>query len=318
MARGASIAPGATRVALALCCPMASGAIHIGVSGWTYSGWRGNFYPRGLPQRRELAHGATAFNSIEVNGSFYSLQRATSYRQWAAATPPGFVFALKGSRYITHMLKLRNAGAALANFFASGPLALGDKLGPILWQFPARFHYDPERLGAFFHILPRSMKEALGLARRHDQRLAGRAHLEIDGDRPIRHAIEIRSDTFRNPAFIALLKAHDVALVCADTVDWPLLMDLTSDFVYCRLHGSVELYNSRYTDEELDRWAGRVRAWSAGTPMRDGNFVTAPELRPRPRDVYVYFDNTDKLHAPDNARGLMERLGVSACATVPA
>jgi uncharacterized protein YecE (DUF72 family) len=297
---------------------MTTGTIRIGISGWRYEPWRGVFYPPTLRQQDELAYASRRLSTVEINGSFYSLQRAASYRQWALATPPGFVFALKGSRYITHMLKLRNAEAALANFFASGPLALGGKLGPILWQFPARFHFDPERLDAFFQMLPRSMTEALSLARRHDQRLAGRAHLEVDGDRPIRHAIEIRSDTFRDPAFIALLEAHDIALVCADTVDWPLLMDLTSDFVYCRLHGSVELYNSRYTEDELDRWAARVRAWSAGEPMRDGNFVVGPELRPRPRDVYVYFDNTDKLHAPDNARSLMQRLGVSACAVAPA
>jgi uncharacterized protein YecE (DUF72 family) len=288
-------------------------AIRIGVSGWTYGPWRGHFYPAGLAHKRELAHCATAFNAIEVNGSFYSLQRPTSYAAWAAVTPPGFVFALKGPRFITHMLKLRNARTALANFFASGPLALGDRLGPILWQFPASFRFDAERLAAFFAILPRTTGAALALAGEHDHRLEGRAWLHSDVDRPIRHAIEIRSDTFRDPAFIDLLKAHEVALVCADTVAWPLLMDVTADFVYCRLHGSVELYNSRYSEQELDRWAARVSAWAEGRPMRDGTFVVGPDERPGPRDVFVFFDNTDKRHAPDNAIGLMRRLGVVPC-----
>jgi uncharacterized protein YecE (DUF72 family) len=290
---------------------MKHGDIRIGVSGWTYRPWRGRFYPKDLPHRRELAYCASSFNSIEVNGSFYSLQRPSSYAAWTAATPDDFVFALKGSRYITHMLKLTKVEVPLANFFASGPLLLGNKLGPILWQFPPRFRYDRERLEAFFELLPRDMDEAARLARRHDQRLDGRAHLEPVASTRIRHAIEIRHDSFRDPGFIALLRKHRIALVCADTVDWPLLMDLTADFAYLRLHGSVELYNSRYSDIELDRWAARIDAWASGQQMLDGNFI-APPAKPRPRDVFCYFDNTDKLHAPGNAIGLMDRLGVEA------
>jgi uncharacterized protein YecE (DUF72 family) len=285
--------------------------IRIGVSGWTYRPWRGNFYPKGLAQKNELRHVAHTFNAIEINGSFYSLQRPSSYATWDAATPEGFVFAVKGSRYLTHMLKLKNAEVPLANFFASGPLRLGEKLGPILWQFPESFRFDLDRLEAFFELLPRAGGEAAALASRHDSRMKHGVFTNPNGVSAIRHAIEIRHESFRDPAFIRLLKKHDIALVCADTVRWPLLMDLTADFVYCRLHGNTELYNSRYREDELDQWAERLRAWSEGKPMRDGNFVAAPEAHPRARDVYLFFDNTDKLHAPGDARKLMRRLGIT-------
>jgi uncharacterized protein YecE (DUF72 family) len=288
------------------------GDIRIGVSGWTYSPWRGAFYPKALPQKRELSYAASQFNALEINGTFYGMQVPPSFTAWAEATPPGFVFAVKGPRYLTHMLKLTRIEAPLANFFASGPLALGEKLGPILWQFPARFPFDEARLARFFEMLPRTRGQAATLAGQHDHRLRAPPHLAFEADGPIRHAIEIRNESFRDPRFIALLRKHDVALVCADTPKWPLLMDVTADFVYCRLHGSTELYNSRYTDAELDRWAARIRAWSTGAPVTDGNYIRAPLADGRPRDVYVFFDNTDKLEAPGNARGLMARLGVAA------
>ncbi|MEO6395752.1 MAG: DUF72 domain-containing protein [Devosia sp.] len=287
------------------------GDIRIGVSGWTYPPWRGNFYPRGLPQKRELEYAARVFNAIEINGTHYSMQAPASFAAWAAAAPTDFVYAIKAPRYITHMLQLKGAETALANFCASGLLALGPTLGPILWQFPQRFRFDPDKLNAFFRLLPRTTAEAAALGRHHDHRLKARAWLRGGSQQPIRHAIEIRNEEFRHPTFIALLRRHDIALVCADTVDWPLLMDLTSDFVYCRLHGSTELYRSRYSDAELDRWASRIRAWSSGATMTDGNFVTNPSSDRTPRDVFLFFDNTDKLQAPDNARGLMARLGIA-------
>lgn len=287
-----------------------TGDIRIGVSGWTYPPWRGQFYPKGLPQRRELEFVARQFNAIEINGTFYGMQVPQSFMAWAAATPPGFVFALKGPRFLTHMLKLTRIETPLANFFASGLLALGDKLGPILWQFPERFVFDPDRLIPFFEMLPRTLSEAAALGARHDHRLRAPAWLEIEHNRSLRHAIEIRHAGFKERRFIELLRQYDIGLVCADTVDWPLLMDITAGFVYCRLHGSTELYRSRYSDDELDRWANRIRAWSTGRPMTDGNFVLPPLRDKRPRDVYVFFDNTDKLEAPGNARGLMQRLGV--------
>ena len=290
------------------------GDIRIGVSGWTYTPWRGNFYPKGLAQKRELDFASRQFNALEINGTFYGLQVPRSFQTWAAATPENFVFAVKGSRYLTHMLKLTQPEIPLANFFASGPLALGSKLGPILWQFPASFAFESSRLEAFFALVPRTHREAAALAARHDERLRAPAYLDVAADLPLRHCIEIRHSGFREQRFIELLRKYDVALVCADTVDWPLLMDLTADFVYCRLHGSAELYRSRYSEEELDRWAARIRAWSHGETMTDGNFVLPPLADGQPRDVYVFFDNTDKLQAPDNARGLMQRLGVAPAA----
>jgi len=175
------------------------GLIRIGISGWRYKGWRGTFYPKDLVQRRELEFAAQHFDTIELNGSFYSLQRPRNFKQWHDLTLDDFVFAVKGSRYITHMLKLRNAETPLANFFAQGLLRLGKKLGPILWQFPPQFTFQPEKLQSFFDLLPRTQKDAAALATHHDQRLKGRSWLEIEKDQPIRHAIEIRHPSFDLP-----------------------------------------------------------------------------------------------------------------------
>lgn len=287
-----------------------AGEIRIGVSGWTYRPWRGNFYPPKLAQRQELAYAASQFNAIEINGTFYGMQTPKAFRHWAEAVPDGFVFAVKGPRYLTHMLKLKGPELPLANFLASGPLAMGERLGPILWQFPERFRFDAARIEAFLQLLPRDTAEAAALARRHDHRLKAAADFGDGVVRPLRHAMEIRHESFRDPAFAALLRQYGVALVCADTVDWPLLMDVTADFVYCRLHGSVELYNSGYSGAELDSWAERVRNWSMGRAT-DGNFITGPTDDGKARDVFVFFDNTDKLMAPGDARGLMARVGVA-------
>jgi len=283
--------------------------LRIGISGWTYKPWRGQFYPGDLPQKKELAYAASVFRSIEINGTFYSMQRCESFAQWADATPDDFVFAVKGPRYLTHMLKLNNAEAPLGNFFASGVLRLGARLGPILWQFPPNFRFDPEKLETFFKLLPRDTEQAAACGRRHDHRLKGRAWLRTDRRRPIRHAMEIRYESFRDPVFVALLRRHKIALVCADTVEWPLLMDLTADFVYVRLHGSTELYRSAYGRPALKRWAARVAAWRDGKPMTDGHFISAKQPRRRRRDVFLYFDNTDKLQAPKDALSLMRLLG---------
>jgi uncharacterized protein YecE (DUF72 family) len=282
--------------------------LRIGVSGWTYKPWRGAFYPKGLPQKRELAYIGAQFNSVEINGTFYSMQVPDSFAFWADETPDDFLFAVKGPRYLTHMLKLRNVQAPLGNFFASGPLRLGRKLGPILWQFSPNFRFDREKLETFFRLLPRDTDEAAACGRKHDHRLKARAWLRVLASQPIRHAMEVRHESFVDPAFIDLLRKHDVAPVCADTVDWPLLMDLTSDYVYVRLHGSKKLYHSEYTAVEIGRWAARVKTWRDGKPMTDGIFAGRKSTKNRPRDVYVYFDNTDKLHAPDNARDLMRQL----------
>ena len=287
------------------------GRIRIGISGWTYPPWRGVFYPEKLPQKRELEYAASRFASIEVNGTFYGLQRPESFAHWAEQTPDDFMFAIKGSRYISHVKRAKDVDLPLANFFASGLLRLGPKLGPLLWQFPPSFKFDAETFEAFLAKLPHSPAEAANLAKRHEPRLNGRAWLRTKGVKRLRHAVEIRHDSFRDPAFIAMLKRHKVALVCADTVEWPRLMDVTADFVYCRLHGSEELYASGYDDAALDDWARRVAAWASGGEPEDAERVgKAARKRKSGRDVFVYFDNDIKVRAPADARGLAERLGV--------
>jgi len=286
-----------------------SAQIRIGISGWRYKGWRGTFYPEKLPQRRELEFAARHFNTIELNGSFYSLQRPQNFKLWHDETPDHFVFAVKGSRYLTHMLKLTNAEKPLANFFAQGVLRLGRKLGPILWQFPPQFAFNPEKLQSFFDLLPRTHIEAAALARGHDQRLKGRSWLEIEADLPIRHAVEIRHASCERREFIHLLRKNHIALVVADTVDWPLLMDVTADFIYCRLHGSEELYASGYEEEAIDTWARRVTTWAQGGEVLDGK-KAHPRAAPKrsKRDVYVYFDNDAKVRAPIDAEALHRKV----------
>lgn len=291
--------------------------IRIGISGWRYAGWRGKFYPSGLVQRRELGFAAERFDSIELNGSFYSLQRPESYRSWYAEVPPGFTFAVKGSRYITHMLKLRNVEAALANFFASGVLALEDKLGPFLWQFPPQLAFDG-RFEEFLAQLPRDVTQAAALARRHDTRLRDRSFTAPRSRRALAHAIEVRHPSFCTPEFVGLLRRYGAALVVADTAGrWPLMEDVTADFVYVRLHGDMKLYESGYGRAALRRWAERIRAWSAGGEIDEARRISGPApLRRRGRDVYVYFDNDAKVHAPYDAMALRRllRLGGSSVA----
>lgn len=287
-------------------------AIRIGVSGWRYPPWRGAFYPEGLRQADELTYAARQLPTVEINGSFYSLQTPASYAAWYASTPPGFVFSVKGGRFITHMKRLRDIDKPLANFFASGIFRLKEKLGPVLWQFPPNMRYRPQLFADFISKLPKDTSAALSLARRRDARMTGRAALSIDAVRPMRHAIEIRNETFLDPDFITLLRQHNVALVVADTGErWPQPHDVTSDFVYLRLHGATELYRSRYSDAELRCWGDRLRDWCAGDQPSDGNLVMPNAKIPRvPRDVFCYFDNTDKLHAPANARQLISMLDV--------
>jgi uncharacterized protein YecE (DUF72 family) len=289
-----------------------AGEVRIGISGWRYAGWRGVFYPPKLPQRSELAFAAKNFNSIEINGTHYSLQRPEYFAQWAEETPNDFVFAVKGSRFITHMKKLRDVEDALANFFAQGILRLGKKLGPVLWQFPPRFVFDPVKLESFFKMLPRTMKQAAQLAGAHGPKLHGRAHTTVERGttkQEIRHCVEIRHESFAVPEFIQLLRQHNIGSVVADTVEWPLLMDLTTDFVYCRLHGSEQLYASGYDDAALDVWADRVAAWAGGDDAPSGRFACEERCRKIPaRDVYLYFDNDMKVRAPFDAKSLRERV----------
>ena len=282
----------------------------IGISGWHYGPWRGQFYPKGLPHDRELAFAAERFDSIELNGSFYSLQRPESYERWYEDVPRDFKFAIKGSRYITHMLRLQGVEVALANFFASGLLALRDKLGPILWQLPPSLPFEAARLRAFFQMLPRTRSDVEALVRRHDKRVDGRVRLKADEHMRLRHALEVRHPGFAAPELVALLREHEIALVVADTAGrWPLLEDMTTDFVYVRLHGDEKLYESGYTDEALDRWAEKIDAWLDGKEPATAKTVGRERaVQCSHRDVFVYFDNDIKVRAPSDAMSLAAKL----------
>jgi uncharacterized protein YecE (DUF72 family) len=272
--------------------------IWIGTSGWRYPRWRGDFYPRGLRQRDELRYAAEHMNSVEINGSFYSLQRRSRFEEWAASVPEDFVFAVKGGRFITHMKKLRGIETPLANFFASGVLALDQKLGPIIWQLPPNLGFNAGRMDEFFAQLPRSAGSAAGIAAHHDQRIPDDQALvkAAHPRRRLRHAIEVRHESFRTQEFYQLLRRYKLALVISDNPGkWPIFTELTTDLMYLRLHGHDQLYVSGYSDRELDEWATKISSWAE-----------------RGCDVYVYFDNDAKVHAPFDAMNLMERLGVTA------
>ncbi|MEP6649528.1 MAG: DUF72 domain-containing protein [Lapillicoccus sp.] len=273
---------------------MAHGQVRVGISGWTYARWRGDFYPAGLRQRDELAYVADRMSSVEINGSFYSLQRPSSYERWHDATPDGFVFAVKGSRFITHLRRLTGIDTALANFWASGVLALGTKLGPVLWQLPARTPFDAQLLADFFDRLPRSTSEAAALARSHDDKVPeARALVEADAERPIHHVLEARHASFATQEAAELLRANDIGTVWADAAGkFPVIDADTSAVRYVRLHGHTELYASGYSSRSLDQWAERCRTWAAAE-----------------RDVCVYFDNDARGRAPWDAVGLLDRLG---------
>ncbi|MGW8566456.1 DUF72 domain-containing protein [Isoptericola sp. NPDC055881] len=268
-------------------------SVRVGLSGWQYAHWHGSFYPDGTRRADELSYAAARFGSLELNGTFYGLQRPSSFLRWRDQVPPGFTFAVKGSRYVTHLKRLREPGTALANFVASGLLALGDRLGPVLWQLPERTSFDAEVLAPFLELLPRTTTAAGRLAAAHDDRLRAEAWTDPGEDRPLRHALEARHASFEDPAALQLLRDHDVALVVSDGAGrWPMLDHQTADLAYVRLHGPTELYASRYDDARLDRWAGWVRR------RHDAG-----------QDVVVYFDNDGHAHAPRDALRLLERLG---------
>jgi len=267
----------------------------IGISGYDYKPWRGVFYPDELPARRWLAYASHRFNSIELNGTFYSLKSPAVFERWLEETPShDFVFAVKGSRFITHNLKLRRAESSLGNFFASGVLALGRRTGPFLWQLPGTYRFDAERLASFMRLLPKNSREGESVAMMHADRLRRGALVDATSDVSYRHAFEVRHPSYFHEEFYAILREHRCAFVVADTAGkFPYAEEVTADFVYVRLHGSQELYASGYTDAELDAWAGKIAAWRAAG-----------------RDVYVYFDNDAKVHAPCDAMRLAERVGV--------
>ncbi|MFL6671991.1 MAG: DUF72 domain-containing protein [Massilia sp.] len=288
-------------------------SIYIGISGWRYAPWRGVFYPKDLTQARELEYASRQLPTIEINGSFYSLQRPESYAAWYAATPPGFMFSVKGNRFLTHILRLRDIDGPVANVLASGVFELHEKLGPFLWQFPPNFQFDADRMEHFLSLLPHDTDAALQLARHYEPRMEGRVSLDAGKKRKLRHAVEIRHASFVDEAFVALLRKYNVAMVVADTAGkWPNYEDVTADFMYLRLHGDKELYASGYSDEALDRWAERIRAWTTGGQPADARLISPrPPPKRASRDLFCYFDNDIKVHAPFDARRLIEKLGLA-------
>lgn len=277
------------------------------MAGWVFDEWRGGkFYPKGLKHADELAWASRKVTAIEINATFYKLQDPASFAAWAAATPEDFAFTVKGTQTITHHKRLKDVETPLANFFAAGVLALGKRLGPICWQLPGNFKYDRERLAAFLALLPKTRQAALALARRHDA-LIPTPHLNAKGVSGIRHAIEVRHESFAVPEFIADLRRHNVALVVSDTADWPYA-DQTADFTYCRLQGAPGA--DRYTPKALAGWADRLAALAGGFPT-DLSHVVAATPKAADRDVFAFFVATDKANAPGNAMSVAKRLNIA-------
>ncbi len=288
------------------------GRIRIGLSGWNYAGWRGGFYPEALPQSAELSYVGDHFPTVEVNGTFYGLMQPSTFRRWHRAVPDDFVFAVKGSRFITHNKKLTNVDSALANFFASGLLELDDKLGPILWQLSEKLHFDAGRVDSFLQLLPHDTAAAATLAKRHDERV-GDAAYGPGANRRVRHVLEVRHLSFLCDEMVTIARHHGVALAFSHSAAWPYIEEITAGFVYVRLHGPEQLYASAYGDEALERWADRFARWRDATEPSDAVRITSREPpRRKRRDVYVYFDNDGGGHAPREATFLQQLLGTQS------
>lgn len=286
--------------------------IHIGISGWTFEGWRGDFYPKGVPQKKELEFASRKVNSIEVNGTFYSLQKPATFERWYSETPENFVFSVKAPQYITHIKRLKEVDGALANFLASGLLCLKEKLGPILWQFPPNVTLKDDRFEKFFEMLPHDSKQAAKQAKRHSESLDGRTYTKADGDFKVRHAFEFRHPSFMNPEFIDLMRKHGVAVVFAHAggIKAPYMEDLTADFVYARMHGQEEKFKKGYTKETLEWWADRVSQWTQGKQPTDAQCMSDTKPKSIKRDAFIYFDTEAKEYAPYDALNLMQRLDI--------
>ncbi|MEG3176882.1 DUF72 domain-containing protein [Sphingomonas sp. RB3P16] len=264
---------------------MTKSEIRIGIGGWTYEPWRGTFFPEKWPHKRELDYAAGKFSAIEVNGTYYSSQKPATFAAWAKAVPDDFVFALKASRYCTNRKVLAEAGESIARFTGQGIVELGDRLGPILWQFMATKAFDPEDFGAFLELLPR-----------HQDGIA------------LRHAVQVRHASFHVPEFVALCRAAGVAIAYADSTDYPALADVSGDFVYARLEAAVEEEPAGYAPAALDRWAEVAHGWAAGESPTGLPYVAKPAAK-APRDTFVFFINGAKVRAPHGAMALIERIG---------
>jgi uncharacterized protein YecE (DUF72 family) len=262
------------------------GAMRVGIGGWTFAPWRGSFYPPGLPHARELWHASRQLTAIEINGTFYSAQKPAIFAKWREQVPEGFVFSVKASQYATHRRVLAEAGESVERFVNGGVVELGDKLGPIVWQFMRTKVFDPVDFEAFLRLLP---PKAGGVA--------------------LRHVVDVRHLSFRDPAFIKMLKKHRVAAVLTDEPDLPWIADLTSDLVYLRLMASRADLPQGYPPVDLDALAGCAAAWSAGGEPTGVPKVLPGAPRRQPREVFVYFINGAKERAPAAAQALISRLG---------
>jgi uncharacterized protein YecE (DUF72 family) len=267
------------------------GEIRVGIGGWTFEPWRGVFYPKGLSQKRELEYASSKLTSIEINGTYYGSQKPESFRKWREETPDDFVFTVKGPRFATNRRVLAEAGESIQRFFASGVLELGDKLGPTNWQFATTKKFDREDFARFLALLPNRI-----------------------GARPIRHAVEVRHDSFRDREFVDLAREHDIAIVLAGQSEFPLIADVTSSFVYVRIMGSSEKLKSGYRPADLDRWASHARAWASGGAP-EGLPTLAPEPKAaRQRDVFVFMISGFKERNPAAAAALLDRIREPAAA----
>jgi uncharacterized protein YecE (DUF72 family) len=262
------------------------GIIRVGIGGWTFEPWRGSFYPKGLPHTKELAYASERLTSIEVNGTFYRTQSPATYRKWASEVPDGFVFSIKGSRYVTNRGVLRDAADSIKRFLGSGVTELGTKLGPLLWQFAPFKKFDEADFGGFLELLPD----------------------KFDGH-SLRHVIEVRHDSFKSPAFIALLRRFKMPPVYTDHVTYPNIADVTADFVYARLQRGEDHTPTAYPPKQIEEWAGRLRTWAAGKEPNDLPRVDGKD-KPKgaPRDVFAYIIHEGKVRAPAAAMALIERL----------
>jgi uncharacterized protein YecE (DUF72 family) len=263
-----------------------SGHIHIGIGGWTFAPWRGVFYPEKLAHAKELAYAAERLTSIEINGTYYGSQKPESFRKWASEVPDGFIFSVKGPRFATNRRVLAEAGDSIKRFYDSGVIELGDRLGPVLWQFAPTKKFDPADFGAFLALLPR----------------------ELDG-RALRHVVEVRHDSFRTPAFIALLREFAIPVVYADHATYPAIADVTADFVYARLQTGKDTVKTAYPPKALDAWAGRFKLWAEGGEPDDLPRVDKTPAKKQPRDVFAYVIHEGKIRAPAGAMELIARVG---------
>jgi uncharacterized protein YecE (DUF72 family) len=286
--------------------------VWIGISGWTFPGWRGVFYPKGLAQRRELEFASRVVNSIEINGTFYSLQKPESFQAWHDQVPDDFRFAIKAPQFITHIRRLKEVEEPLANFMASGLLCLRRKLGPILWQFPPHVMLKDDRFERFLRLLPHDSESAAALAREHGPKMKDRAWTRAEEKYPIQHAFEFRHPSFAAPDFIRLLKAHGVAFVVAHAnKKSPYVEDATADFAYVRLHGEGPKYRKGYGASALREWATKIEAWRDAHKVPDAACVLPEKTSPPKRDVFVYFSNEAKVYSPAGAKKLLQLLGLS-------